>query len=346
MFEVADSFQSSESTCSAYARLEQAGQSCFFEPLRVDLPLMHFLQLVLSVLLALKAIFVAFRTRQTKLRTSFVAPAGGLDIVATFVTIVLTHLEDERSIAPSTVLVLYYSASSLCFLPILRTTWLLEDNVVCSLIWTFIWLLTLVILVLESSTKRSWTTQKDRDIRKEQLASFWGRSFFIHLLPFLWFGYSNTIGISDIPAVDKPLRSKEAYGQLLPNLRRYKGRFRLLRAILSAFKWSLASAIVPRLSLTGLSFCQAFLMSATLRLVKDQKENIMPSYRGGIIGAYVLVYFGLAVSDCDKCSRMSIDSYIGLAFDIPPSSISFCHHYSCLSCVPRVRSRSRSRRRS
>jgi ATP-binding cassette subfamily C (CFTR/MRP) protein 1 len=175
----------------------------FSEPLQIDLPPMRYLQLVLSVLLALKSIFVAFRIRQTKLRTSFLAPAGGLDIVATIVTVVLTHLEDERSIAPSTVLVLYHSASSLCFLPILRTAWLLEDNVVCSLTWTSIWLLTLVILVLESLTKRSWTTQKNRDVMKEQLASFWGRSFFIYLLPFLWFGYSNTIGISDIPAVDK-----------------------------------------------------------------------------------------------------------------------------------------------
>ncbi|KAI4848241.1 putative ABC transporter [Aureobasidium sp. EXF-8845] len=268
----------------------------FFEPPRVDIPLICFLQLILSVLLALKAIFLAFRTRQTKLRTSFLTPAGALDIIATFVTVVLTHLEDERSKAPSTVLVLYYSASSLCFLPILRTTWLLEDNVVCSLTWTFIWLLTLVVLVLESSTKRSWTAQKSRDVMEEQLASFWGRSFFIYLLPFLWFGYSNTIGISDIPAVDKPLRSKAANEQLLPYFRRYKGRFRLLRAILSAFIWSLASAIVPRLSLTGFSFCQAFLISATLRLMKDQEENIIPSYKGGIIGAYVLVYFGLAAS--------------------------------------------------
>jgi ATP-binding cassette subfamily C (CFTR/MRP) protein 1 len=297
---------------------------------------MRFFQLVLAVLLALKAIFVAFRTRQMKLRTSFLAPAGGLDIVATFMTILLTHLEDEKSFAPSTVLVLYYSASTLCFLPMLRTTWLLENNAVCSLIWTFIWLLTLLALVLESSTQRSSTAQIDRDVTKEQLESFWGRNFFIYLLPFLRYGYCNTIGISDVPAVDKPLRSKEAYEQLLPVLHRYEGRFRLLRSILSAFKWSLASAIIPRLSLAGLSFCQAFLMPATLRLVKDQEENDMRSYKGGIIGAYVFVYFGIAVSSCDKCSRVLIDSYVGLAFDIPPSSVSFCHHHSCLSCISRV----------
>jgi ATP-binding cassette subfamily C (CFTR/MRP) protein 1 len=200
---------------------------------------MRFFQLVLAVLLALKAIFLASRTRQMKLRTSFLAPAGILDIVATFMTILLTHLGDERSFAPSTVLVLYYSASTLCFLPMLRTTWLLENNAVCSLTWTFVWLLKLLALVLESSTQRSSTAQIDRDVTKEQLASFWGRNFFIYLLPFLRFGYSNTIGISNVPAVDKPLRSKEAYEQLLPVLRRYEGRFRLLRSILSAPKWNM-----------------------------------------------------------------------------------------------------------
>jgi ATP-binding cassette subfamily C (CFTR/MRP) protein 1 len=143
------------------------------------------------------------------------------------------------SVSPDRSKVLYYSASTLCFLPILRTTWLLENNAVCSLTWTFVSLLTLLALVLESSTQRSSTAQIDRDVTKEQLASFWGRNFFIYLLPFLRFGYSNTIGISNVPAVDKPLRSKEAYEQLLPVLRRYEGRFRLLRSILSAPKWNM-----------------------------------------------------------------------------------------------------------
>ncbi|KAG9689543.1 putative multidrug resistance protein, partial [Aureobasidium melanogenum] len=170
----------------------------------------------------------------------------------------------------------------------------MEDRNAYSLIWTFIWIITIAALFLESLPQRK--TQADERVTKEQLASFWSRSFFIYLLPLLQLGYSKIIGISDLPAIDQTLQSTKAYKQLLKNLRRHQGRFRLIRATLSALKWTFAIGILPRLSLTGFSFCQAFLISATLKLVNDRKNSGIHYYEGGTIGAYVLVYFGLATS--------------------------------------------------
>ncbi len=70
----------------------------------------------------------------------------------------------------------------------------------------------------------------------------------------------------------------------------------LFSATIKAYKWPLLWGFLPRLALVGLNFSQPFLINTAINLsaepVNDQTTNI--GY--GLIGAYALVYIGIAVS--------------------------------------------------
>lgn len=53
-------------------------------------------------------------------------------------------------------------------------------------------------------------------------------------------------------------------------------------------------AVVPRLCLTVFNFTQPFLVEVTVKFISQPDSN--PSYSNGLIGAWALVFLGLAVS--------------------------------------------------
>ena len=64
---------------------------------------------------------------------------------------------------------------------------------------------------------------------------------------------------------------------------------------LQTLKWPLLSAIVPRLSLTAFNFCQPFLLQRAIDLSQEPINNESKNDGYGLIGAYFLVYLGIAV---------------------------------------------------
>jgi hypothetical protein len=73
-----------------------------------------------------------------------------------------------------------------------------------------------------------------------------------------------------------------------------KERHSLLRASFHSYLSSFISAIVPRLCLTAFTFAQPFLVTATLNFI--DRSEVEEAYGRGLIGAWALVYLGLAVS--------------------------------------------------
>lgn len=62
-----------------------------------------------------------------------------------------------------------------------------------------------------------------------------------------------------------------------------------------ALKWPLLSAVVPRLTLTAFNFCQPFLLARAIELSAQPINHETNNYGYGLIGAFVLVYLGIAV---------------------------------------------------
>jgi ATP-binding cassette, subfamily C (CFTR/MRP), member 1 len=61
-------------------------------------------------------------------------------------------------------------------------------------------------------------------------------------------------------------------------------------------KWPVLLPIVARLVLIAFTFCQPFLLNRFLDYLQDPVERQNPNIGYGLIGAYAIVYFGMAVS--------------------------------------------------
>lgn len=132
---------------------------------------------------------------------------------------------------------------------------------------------------------------------KEEIHGLWGRSLFIWTNSVFKNGYCVTLQVEDLPEVDNKLQASlagEKIQRTWTKCSHEKQSYRLIRATLRAYLWPCLSAILPRLVLIAFKFCQPFLITAAVDYVSTPKTS--PDYFGqGLIGAYVLEYFGMAV---------------------------------------------------
>jgi hypothetical protein len=93
---------------------------------------------------------------------------------------------------------------------------------------------------------------------------------------------------------------------------------------LRTLKWPLLSAVAPRLSLTAFNFCQPFLLQRAIDL-SQQPININSTNTGyGLIGAYFLVYTGIAV--CPSIRNLASLTHVDYNWSISTLDLS-SHHY-------------------
>lgn len=74
-----------------------------------------------------------------------------------------------------------------------------------------------------------------------------------------------------------------------------RSRYSLLRACFRAYLFSFLAPIIPRLCLTVFTFSQPFLINKTVKFAGQADPD--RNYGKGLIGAWALVYLGIAVSD-------------------------------------------------
>jgi ATP-binding cassette subfamily C (CFTR/MRP) protein 1 len=70
---------------------------------------------------------------------------------------------------------------------------------------------------------------------------------------------------------------------------------------LNVRKWPLLSAVIPRLALTALNFCQPFLLHRAIDLSQQPVSEQSTNDGYGLIAAYFFVYLGIAVCSIRHC---------------------------------------------
>jgi ATP-binding cassette subfamily C (CFTR/MRP) protein 1 len=102
--------------------------------------------------------------------------------------------------------------------------------------------------------------------------------------------------------VDSDLKGSATYARLEASWLRYRRlRFGLARATLAANFWPFVSAAAPRLALSAFTFCQPFLLNASVSYLNGDTEVVdRPNSGRALVGAFVLVYLGIAVSFCEQ----------------------------------------------
>ncbi|PWY82697.1 ATP-binding cassette transporter [Aspergillus eucalypticola CBS 122712] len=253
--------------------------------------------ILLGVLLVLHIMYTALRVEDLDLHTRAGLASGIVHIIATGAAILLSFFEDQRSVKPSDLLVVYYSAEVLLSLPQLRSLWQIPTaSVACRALWTTILIFNVGILISESTHKFRFLRPMYQKRTEEGALGFWCQSFFIWVLPVLQNGYSKVLGIDDIPEMDADQRAQSTQQELEKAWAARTSNHRLLRSTFYAYRRTFLSAIVPRLCLSAFSFCQPFLITATIDYIQNDKTSDNKNRGQAIVGAYVLVYLGWAIS--------------------------------------------------
>ena len=69
----------------------------------------------------------------------------------------------------------------------------------------------------------------------------------------------------------------------------------LLWTFISHYKWPFLAGVLPRLSYTGFTFAQPFLVERVLSFMTEPEHVNSTNYAYGLIAAYAIVYLGISV---------------------------------------------------
>lgn len=235
-------------------------------------------------------------SRNEVLHTTISSAAGVTTTIATAGAVLVSTLGAQRALQTSSLLEIYYTILVIIYLPRLRSLWLSPHVEIPRNLWTANYILTLLIALLESCRGICRPSSLKSKYSREVGFGFWGHCLFVWVLPTLRQGYSCTLQAEDIPPVDHPLRGHRARLRLQDAWSQCRPRYRLLKAIFLAYAWDISACIPPRLVLGGFTICQPFLIKAAIDLSEKGSSLPVKEHRGAIIGAFILVYLGMAVS--------------------------------------------------
>ncbi|KAF2725176.1 P-loop containing nucleoside triphosphate hydrolase protein [Polychaeton citri CBS 116435] len=244
--------------------------------------------------------FLALRLLHQRLKTSASLAGDVLSCIATVAASFISVASHRQSLRPSSLLAVYLSASSIFGIARLRTIWLLQSVRPETGAITAVFSFTVFSLFLESIEGKEIPLLEEHGKRTREMQSgLWARTCFTWLVTTFWLGHTKIIVLKDLPNLDAKLESSMLHKNLMSTWVKYDhgGRYALLGASLHSCLPSLLSTVIPRLCLTAFTFSQSFLINATVTYVSHGDGSSNASYGKGLIGAWMLVYLRMAVSN-------------------------------------------------
>ncbi|KXG52764.1 ABC transporter, integral membrane type 1 [Penicillium griseofulvum] len=239
---------------------------------------------VLGALFACQLAFILIRQLQSPdVHTNVSLAADVVELVAVISAAILSYFHHCRSIRPSTLLVLFLSVRSLLGVARMRTLWLIHTANNAAIPFTVGFVFTLLSMVIESTGKeKSLIANIVKPATPEPFSGFWKRASFAWLAGTFRQGYVKVLSVHDLPELDPDLNSQIVAQKLQYSWKQV--------AYLSPF----LAGVLPRLLKSGFTFCQPFLINATVSWVENSEASMNSGK--GLIGAYALVYVGLTIS--------------------------------------------------
>ncbi|KAK0370729.1 ABC transporter [Colletotrichum limetticola] len=134
---------------------------------------------------------------------------------------------------------------------------------------------------------------------REVTSGTFNRSVFFWLTSLFINGYRNILQLDDLYPLDPKLASEPLYRKLAGAWDQVPDKTvpgALFSTWLRAFAGPLAAAIVPKLFQIAFNYAQPFLIDEAIRLASQAQQQPYNNHGFGLIGAYVIVYTGIAVS--------------------------------------------------
>ncbi|KAF6821893.1 ABC multidrug transporter [Colletotrichum plurivorum] len=251
---------------------------------------------VAAVHLTLNAVLVALWALSTTARTPASLAASILALADSVLVVGLVYLEHDRSIRPSKLLSTYLFVSALVDLAQARSLLLQRPATPTQIGAVFAALLAtkLILVLLEELPKR----EASKAPSKEEVSGPLNRSVFGWLNPLFFRGARGLLRVDDLGSIDRKFDSARLLSALGSawNAADKTAKHALLTSTLAAYRAGYLAPVLPRLCLAAFSFSQPFLIKRIIEFVGESKNGQSNDVAGGLIGAALLVYLGLAIS--------------------------------------------------
>ncbi|KAK4867830.1 hypothetical protein LT330_007489 [Penicillium expansum] len=228
-------------------------------------------------------------------------PANVILTIGILALVLLSYAEHMRSARPSFILNTYLFCSLFFDIARSRTLWLRSVdtfNNILAIIATVAVGVKVLLFVLEAVEKRHILKSEYTGYPPEATAGFYNRAVFWWLNPLFKIGFTGVLRVEDLFSLDKELSSErllalfdEKWSKLTtksPNTLQWES--------LKAVKWPLLAGVPARACVVAFNFCQPLLLERSLSFFNSPVNKSTESIGYGLIGAYIMVYGGLAVS--------------------------------------------------
>ena len=252
-------------------------------------------QVLYTVLGAVQVALTALWAKSPATRTRASLPNSVIGLVGALCLLVLSVVEHHRSVRPSLIIEFYLSASILLDAARVRTLWLRDDNASIAAVTTLLLAIKVLLLLIEAIPKDKILRPESKPGSPEATSGLFGKSFFLWLNPLFLVGFSRSLSVDDLVPLDKHLKSDYLYHRLRGSFTQ-KAPHSLLKAYFRKLAWHLLSVVPPRLGLIAFNFCQPFLVQRAIHLSQQAVTGASTNVGYGLIGAYALVYTGIAVT--------------------------------------------------
>ncbi|KAJ5135875.1 uncharacterized protein N7515_005153 [Penicillium bovifimosum] len=213
----------------------------------------------------------------------------------------LSYAEHMRSVRPSFILNTYLFCSLLFDIARSRTLWLRSVdtfNDTIAIVTTVAVGVKLALFLLEAVEKRHILKPEYADYPPEDTAGFYNRAVFWWLNPLFKIGFNGVLRVDDLSSLDKELSSERLLAQFEEKWSKVtkKSPNTLQWESVKAVKWPLLAGVPARACVVAFNFCQPLLLERSLSFFNSPVNKSTENIGYGLIGAYIMVYAGLAVS--------------------------------------------------
>ncbi|KAK0715060.1 P-loop containing nucleoside triphosphate hydrolase protein [Lasiosphaeris hirsuta] len=229
--------------------------------------------------------------------------ASVLSVAAALTLGVLTDLNQRTAVEPSLLAGGYLFLSVLLDLPQARSLWRRQGLVPLAAVFIVSIATKGALLLLEELPKLPADNPLRKEAGPESNSGVINRSVFWWLNAFLLRGYRNLIGLGDLSTIPSKFDSQRLLNQIEPHWEKSsrEKKYALLFTTFRSFAFQTLLAVPPRLAKSVFLFTQPFLMNRVIEYVANTSfspEEQSLDVARGLIGATVLVYVGIAISNC------------------------------------------------
>ncbi|KAK6542686.1 hypothetical protein TWF694_006630 [Orbilia ellipsospora] len=215
----------------------------------------------------------------------------------------LCWLEHCRSRRPSWLLTAYLSLTLLLDAAILRTLYLSAESYprTIRIVASVSIAMKFVVVIMEAIEKRNLQRIKDEAAQMqspEEFAGPFGQLFYWWLNGLIIKGFKTILKLDDLINLTEEMKTDvidrkfwKVWEQVPKN-----GKHTLLKVLAKVLKVPFILAIIPRLVLIVFIFCQPLMLETFLQYLKDPVERKNGKVGEAMVGAYALVYFGMAIT--------------------------------------------------